>query len=605
MKIQRASVLVLGLTLFAAACNDDSADSPGAAGGPIVARVGDREVTLSYYEDRLEKMERKFLPDTLDLAGKREFLKFIVNKELMALKAEALGYAEDELVVSGLAALEEQLIAKAAIDRVTAGMDEVPQEDILEFYENRKISRFAKHILLATEQMAVDMENALNNGANFDSLVDVHSIVPRIDSNGQTLEVSQRATFGWVEYGQAQPSVEKAIYGGALNKPSAPVQTTYGWHVFYPVATRDNKQRPLEEQADLIERQIAGRRKRAATEAYYDAILADKGYALSQDALDLVYSKLPEDTGDIPNVNFEVKPVIPFTYEERETTFFELDGKKYTVGDFSDLYDVTNFNQRPKRGNGMFGLQMWIRDWWLKDMKRARAVEDGLDQLPEVVNEYRMRREEAMVGALHANLIQDQIPEPTEEELMAFFGEHADAYVDHEKRTCNIIFHPRERVVRRAYKEIQGGADFVETAIRYNDSAIDAEDVRTAAFAHDDAKHADISEVAFSLGLNEYSEPFKVSSELNNGWILLQVHQIIAEKPFQYEDVEEFVRRDWQNQWSETRLNELLEEWRADFAVEVYDDVLETAEVRREDVHVPSSSGGRSGADDPDAGDSN
>ncbi len=79
MKIHRASVLVLGLALFAASCNDESADSPGAADGPIVARVGDREVTLDYFVERIEKMERQLLPDTLDLAGKTTFLTFMIN----------------------------------------------------------------------------------------------------------------------------------------------------------------------------------------------------------------------------------------------------------------------------------------------------------------------------------------------------------------------------------------------------------------------------------------------------------------------------------------------------------------------------------------------
>lgn len=593
MKIQRASVLVFALAVlatsaFVTSCNKDS--SPAGASGPVVARVGDREVTLSYFEERLEKMERRFLPDTLDMEGKREFLEFIINKELMALKAEALGYAEDELVKGSLESLEDALITKAATDHVTAGMDSVAEEDIRAFYDSKQTQRLAKHIMVATKPVAEEVHNALINGADFDSLVDVHSIVPRLDGNGQPLEVSQRGMFGWVEFGQATPSVEEAIYGGPMNHPSQPVQTPYGWHVFYPVATRDRKQRPYEEMKELIRQQIAGRRKRAATEAYYDEILEKRGYDLDEDALELVYSKLPEDTGQVPDVNFEVKPVIPFTYEERETTLFELGGKKYTIGDFSDRFDVTNFNQRPKRQNGTLGLRLWIRDEWMKHLKREEAEANGMHELPEVVNELKMRSEETMVSALHANLIQQQLPEPTEDELLAYFNEHEDSYVDHEKRVCNVIFHPRERVVRRAYQAIQEGADFVETAIRYNDSAVDAEDVRTAAFTRNDEKHADIVDVAFGLELNQYSEPFKVSSELNNGWILLQLHQVIPEKPFVYEDVEEFVRRDWQNSWSENRLNELLAEWRRDFDVRIYDDVLARAEVRRDDVVVPSRS---------------
>lgn len=604
MKIHRARLLLVGCALLATACKNESADSPGVAEGPIVARVGDREVTVAYYEERLEKMERRFLPDTLDMAGRKEFLNFIINKELMALKAESIGLGESENIRASLETMENTLMLQAAVDQVTAGMDSVAEDDIQAFYENMKTQRLSKHILVDTKQMADELHNALMQGADFDSLVDVHSTVPRLDSTGGELPIAQRAMFGWVEFGKATPIVENAIYGGPMNQAAEPIQTPYGWHVFLPVSTRARRQPPYEEARDLIRQQIAGRRKRAATEAYYDRILDDRGYEIDQAALDLVYSKLPEDQAEAPDVSLEVKPVIPFTYEERETTLFELDGKAFTVGDFSDKYDFTNWGQRPKRQFGTHGITLFIRDEWLQDLRRERAIADGVAELPSLVADLKTRREEAMVNALHVELVQQQLPEPTEEELVAFFNEHPDHYIDHEKRTCNLIFHPRERVVRRAHQEIVDGADFVETAIRYNDSAIEPEHVRTAAFTRTDTKHADIAEVAFGLDLNQYSEPFKVSSGENKGWIVLQVHQIVAEKPFEYEDVEEFVRRDWQSEWMEERLNGLLEEWRTEFSLAIFEDVLANAEVRRDDVFVPQSSGSTV-SHEPGAGDTN
>ena len=176
MKVHRASMLVLGLAFLASSCNKESAPSAGGDDSPAVARVGDRVVTLGYYEDRLEKMERRFLPDTLDIEGKREFLEFIINKELMALKAEALGYAEDEYVKTNLDALKEALVSKAAVDQVTAGMDSVADADIRAFYEKKQVQRLAKHVMVGTKQAALEVRNALMNGADFDSLVDVHSI---------------------------------------------------------------------------------------------------------------------------------------------------------------------------------------------------------------------------------------------------------------------------------------------------------------------------------------------------------------------------------------------------------------------------------------------
>jgi hypothetical protein len=170
--------------------------------------------------------------------------------------------------------------------------------------------------------------------------------------------------------------------------------------------------------------------------------------------------------------------------------------------------------------------------------------------------------------------------------MRTYYQEHQEVYVDKEKRLFNVVYHQRERVVRRAYEAIQGGADFVETAIRFNDHATEVDHVRTPAFARDDPEFAAIAEVGYSLEKGEMSEPFKTET----GWVLMQFALEIPEKPFEFDEVRSSVETDMSNQWSEDRLNELLEEWRQQFPIEIFDKVLAEAEVRRDDVVIP---GGR------------
>ena len=76
----------------------------GCGGGPsedeqILATVGDREVDVAYFKDRLARLEEAELPrrpdgtlhDMTILEGKRAFLNIIIDKELMVLKARELG----------------------------------------------------------------------------------------------------------------------------------------------------------------------------------------------------------------------------------------------------------------------------------------------------------------------------------------------------------------------------------------------------------------------------------------------------------------------------------------------------------------------------------
>ncbi|UCE03203.1 MAG: peptidyl-prolyl cis-trans isomerase [Candidatus Latescibacterota bacterium] len=604
MRLPRRARWILALALLAGACNQkaEEAQAPPPEDIPVVARVGGRDVTLSYYEERLEKMERKFLPDTLDMAGRHEFLGFIINKELMALKAEDLGYADDEQVKLADSLLEATFITDEAVKQYIAARDTATEEEIQRFYAFKKKEVLLKHILVPTRPEAEEILQLLQAGADFDSLASARTAVPEFASNGEPLPLHQRVTFGWLKYGQAQPLVEAAAFESPLQQPSSPVQTPYGWHIFLPFSTRPLKQPPLEDQHDVIAKQIGLRKRRVLTEEYYESILAAHNFILHEDALTIAYSKMPPDRPEPPDPRNEIKPVIDYTHQDLRMPLFELDGETTTIADFSDYYDSTPWVERPRRGWGMQGLYNWMRDRWLRPLQVEQARKDGIDKLPLIQNALKLRHEQMMVGALHSNLIEHQIPEPTEEEQLAFYEEHVDTYVDKEKRICNLIFHPRKRVIDRAYAEIEAGADFVETAIRFNDVATEKSHVQTAAFSRDDEKHEQIVPIAYSLDVNQYSEPFKTTAEGASGWVLLQVDQIIPEKPFAFEDIQEFVVRDWKNQWSENRLNELLEEWKQDYTIEIFDEVLRGATIRRDDVFVPeetsaSSEGTQGGTD--------
>lgn len=581
MRSERA--FILSLVVLTVACNSKS-PGPDAAAGPIVARVGTHTISKNYYEERIAKMERKFLPDTLDMAGKRKFLDTIINKEVMALKAEDLGYADDPDLQQVLQSFEETLLHNKSVELAIQDKIGVTEEEIQAFYDKSKEDVLVKHILLPTHSAAEEVVEELRAGADFDSMVDVHSLVPRTAADGSDIPLQQRAIFGWLSYGEANPEVERAAFDTPMSQYSDPVLTAYGWHIFMPYSRRDHKRPPFADEHDRIQRQIEARKRRSATNEYYESILKDHGFVMHDDALAIAFDKLPPDPQDFPDPNTEVKPIIDYTYQERQMPLFEVDGKTYTIGDFSDRYDSTNFQERPKKWTGSQGLYFWIRDVWMKPLQVEQARKDGVDKLPEVATEIKLRREMFMVGGLHNRLIDSQTPEPTEEQIQETYNKHADAYVEKEKRVCNLIYHLRERVVRRAYEEIQGGADFVETAIRYNDNAVKPEDVRTAAFSEDDEKHAELVSHAFALDLKGISEPFKTKE----GWVCLQVEQIIPKRQFALDEIRDTVIQDWKTEWGENRLNELLQEWKKEYPITVDDEVLSKVHIDRDDVYVPA-----------------
>ena len=586
----RALLLVACVALGAGACKKGNGPAPAGDSGlsTVVARVGGRPITQAYFEQRLAKMERRFLPDTLDLAGRRKFLDFIVNKELMALKAEELQLGNDPRVSGNMKLYEDNLAATAAVDQLTKGKLDVVDADIDKFFENKKRKVMTKHILLRTQREAVDLRKKAT-AANFDSLANLYSTVPRKDMNtGEDLPLMQRVLFpGKVQFGDAIPPVEDAVFSTPIGQISQPVETGYGWHLFLPISEETVVLSPLDpDQRGRISTQIQMRRKRTITEAYYQDIAKSHGLKIDEDAVVLAYDKFPPDgdPSNPPDAKTEVKPVIPFTTEERARPLLEVDGRKVTLGEFSDKYDTTNWFERPKRVTGIVGVKYWIRDRWFKEFQLERARKDGAYGLPQVTDEIKLRREQIMVSILHENLVGSQAPDATEEQISAFYNSHLKFYVEREKRAVNIIFNQQERVVRRAAEEIKGGQPFVDVAVRYNDSATKPADVQTAAFTRDNPDFQELEPKTFEMQkIGDYTEPFKTK----DFWVMAQLATIEPDRQFKLDEIHETVATDWKNQWQEDKLNELLADWKKTVKIDIDDRALESAKVDRDDVYVP------------------
>lgn len=590
--IQRALAFALCATAAVApACNERAADDD--RGGEssqrkteVVATVGGRPVTLGYYEQRLTKMERRFLPDTLDIAGKRKFLDFIINKELMAIRAEELKLGDDPMVLNNLKILEDNLVSNNAVEEVVKGKLEVSEAEIDAFEVKKLQKAMVKQLAVKTRAEAEEIRQRLKAGADFDAVARAVSTMPKVAANGDSIPDAMRINME-VQFGDAIIPVEEAVFSTPVGEVSEPVQTGYGWQLYKPITVKEAGRTPLDaESRRRIGVQIQLRRKRRLVEDYYEGILKDHKFKLDENTLAMLYDKLPKDLSpeQAPDPKKEEKPILALSHADRAQFLFEVDGKQYTAGDFSDRYDETNWFERPKRVTGAVGIRYWIRDRWLKPLHLERARRDGIHQLPAVADEMKLRREQMMVNLLHQNLVGAEAPEPNDTELEVFYEQHKAVYVEGERRRCNLIVNPQERVVRRAADEIKGGKDFVQVAIAYNENAASPEQVKTEEFDRNAEKFEAIAPAAFGLQkIGDYTEPFKISTM----WVMLQLDAIIPERQIPLAEIPENVATDWQNQWRENKLNELLVEWKAKVPIQVNEKVLKKAEVRREDVFVP------------------
>jgi parvulin-like peptidyl-prolyl isomerase len=283
-------VLVLVLALVAAGCGGGE---DAAVPADAVAVVGDKEIPKADFDQLMNQARESYNAQEREFpnAGTPEYntlrnqaLQFLVQRAQFEQKAEELGVeVTDEDVEERLEQIKEQyfgddeekyaeqleeqglsdeqvrrdiraqLVQEKIFEQVTADV-EVTDEEVEEHYaENQDQygqpeSREVRHILVETQQEAVQIRQQLTSGGNFEALAKEHSKDPGSAEQGGKLTVSR---------GQTVPEFDQAAFTLEKDALSRPIKTQYGFHIIQPLSeVTEAKTTPLEEVKDSIRQQL-------------------------------------------------------------------------------------------------------------------------------------------------------------------------------------------------------------------------------------------------------------------------------------------------------------------------------------------------------------
>lgn len=211
---------ILKATFFAAAiafpswAQDITADT-------VVATVDGTDITVGHMIILLDELpdQYKNLPDDVLFDGIKEQL---IQQTVLAKAYDGPDYA------IGIRLENEERTLKAGSAINLAVQERVNDAALQALYEERFANADpqeeynASHILVETEQEAIDLIAELQAGADFAALAQEHSTGPSGPNGGQ---------LGWFGVGMMVPPFEDAVIAMQPETISAPVQTQFGWHV--------------------------------------------------------------------------------------------------------------------------------------------------------------------------------------------------------------------------------------------------------------------------------------------------------------------------------------------------------------------------------------
>ncbi|MGR3712900.1 MAG: peptidylprolyl isomerase [Shimia sp.] len=229
----------------------------------IVATVNDTKITLG------EMIAvREALPDQYkDIPSKVLFESILEQLVQQTTLAQTLGGDLPRIVQFTLENEKRALLATKALEDFVADR-EITDEELQALYEsqfaqqNNGMEFNASHILVASEQEAIDLIATLEGGADFAELAKEKSTGPSGPSGGE---------LGWFGMGQMVQPFEAAVAEMAAGDVSAPVKTQFGWHVIKLNDSREIEAPSFEETRE----QLVGEAQEKAVRDYIAELSAE------------------------------------------------------------------------------------------------------------------------------------------------------------------------------------------------------------------------------------------------------------------------------------------------------------------------------------------
>lgn len=268
-----ALVIIIGLA--AVGCSNGSTSD-----NEVVAKIGDMEVTKSEFYDELVSQNGA---QVLDILIADKIMQSEVQKQNIVISDEEIEagleemkefYATDEALQNELdnygLTLEDvknNIKSNLQIELLLEPYMEITDEEMAEYFETNKASFGqeeqvkASHILVETEEVALEVKAKIDAGEDFGELAKEYSI--------DTANSEQGGNLGYFAESKMVAEFSDAAFSLEVGEISDPVKTNHGYHIIKVEDKIEEKLPVLEENIDEIKSQLFQTKSYDAYMAWY------------------------------------------------------------------------------------------------------------------------------------------------------------------------------------------------------------------------------------------------------------------------------------------------------------------------------------------------
>jgi foldase protein PrsA len=244
MKKWMLALTLAGGVIALSACNQSGSTVAESSAGDVTQdelyeamkeKVGAQALQQLVYEKVLSE---KYEVTEKELDAKVAELKEQLGENFEAALAQ-YGYADED-------AFKETMKLGMMQEKAAMKSIKVTDKEVKEYYDNYKPEIKARHILVADEKTALEVKSKLDAGEKFEDVSNTYSTDEAAKAAGGDL--------GWFGPGAMDPVFEEAAYALKKDEISAPVKTSFGYHVIQLTDKKEKKS--FEEMKEQMEKEL-------------------------------------------------------------------------------------------------------------------------------------------------------------------------------------------------------------------------------------------------------------------------------------------------------------------------------------------------------------
>jgi foldase protein PrsA len=244
------------------------------AGTTAYKSLSDQAVTYLVQESELEQKAKELgvavtQKEVGDQIQQIKTQYFAGSEKKYQAQLKAQGLTEAQLKQD----LYAQLLSQKLYDKITKNVT-VTDAAVTKYYNTHKStyttqeSRDVRHILVNSKSLADQLETQLKKGADFAALAKKYS--------KDTASAKKGGELGTISKGQTVPAFDKVAFSLKTKEISAPVHSTYGWHIIEAMGPiKPAKVTPLSAVKTQIQQNLLSTKKTSVMNAWVSKLKKD------------------------------------------------------------------------------------------------------------------------------------------------------------------------------------------------------------------------------------------------------------------------------------------------------------------------------------------